>query len=168
VWQETVQVPLILRLPGGKHAGEVITTPVSQVDVAPTVWGQLDLTPLAGDGRDLSVGLGEGSLPLEPVFSEATKPGEPPEQGWYNSLRPRAVRLGQWKLHFEPATGRSRLYDLASDPDERSDVSDDYPQRVAELLEALRIWGEQADPLPTTPVSSATALQQLKQLGYLQ
>ena len=43
LWEEAGRAPLIFKLPGGPHAGEVVTQPVELVDIAPTM---LDLAGL--------------------------------------------------------------------------------------------------------------------------
>jgi len=54
VWNTTLHVPLLVRLPGGEDGGERVTDLVSVVDVYPTALAALGLEPEGGlDGRDL-------------------------------------------------------------------------------------------------------------------
>lgn len=53
---------------------------------------------------------------------------------------------GHWKLHL-PARGPAELYDLATDPGERKDVSAAHPEVVRELSAVLRKWNAS---LPTS------------------
>ncbi len=54
LYEEVVQVPLVLRLPDAAHAGTRISSPVSLIDIAPTILGMIgrSMGPEA-DGRDL-------------------------------------------------------------------------------------------------------------------
>src|SRR3546814_2384823 len=45
----------------------------------------------------------------------------------------RAVRAGDWKLQVTKRPEKVRLYNLATDPTERHDLSAEQPQRVAQL-----------------------------------
>ena len=96
-----------------------------------------------------------------------------------------AARLGSWKLHVRtpPAEAGAALapdeeldlmlYRLDLDPSESSDVATDHPDKVRELLGALRRWDtrtrEQAGRLggssPDEPIPAAVDAN-LKALGY--
>jgi arylsulfatase A-like enzyme/glycosyltransferase involved in cell wall biosynthesis len=54
----------------------------------------------------------------------------------------RMIRLGSWKLTYEPMKNGARyaLFDLATDPDCRHDVSETYPTVVRELQSRLLAW----------------------------
>lgn len=54
----------------------------------------------------------------------------------------RMVRLGHWKLVYQPLfSGKLlRLYDLQTDPDCRKDLSADHPDITAKLWEFLQDW----------------------------
>ena len=54
----------------------------------------------------------------------------------------RMVRLGSWKLTYQPTTSGPRyaLFDLATDPDCRHDVADAHPHVVRELQRRLTEW----------------------------
>ena len=64
LYDETLRVPLILRLPGGAHGGEVVEDVVSLVDLHPTLLRAASLTPTKGtSGVDLLAALrGEANL----------------------------------------------------------------------------------------------------------
>ncbi|EMA58384.1 arylsulfatase [Halorubrum lipolyticum DSM 21995] len=42
--------------------------------------------------------------------------------------RTRSVRTSRWKFVSDVETGAERLYDLAADPDETTDVRAEYPE----------------------------------------
>lgn len=177
VGESDVRVPLIVRGPGA-GAGVRVSTPVSGVDVAPTILEAVGLAPGPGDdpgrGRSLSSALRGEPLPVRAVFSEATQPGPLLEQGpglaWAGEAKPQAVRLGDWKLIKAPYLGVRRLFDLGSDPGERRDLlaepSLDPAARAAldELERAHARWVGAAAPRPSAfdPAQAAA----LRGLGY--
>ena len=163
VGQPEVAVPLIVRGPAGAEMGRgrVVDTPVSGVDVMPTV---LELAGVSArgcdlDGRSLAGAIGGGgSLDDRAVFSEATQPGAALEAGvlrWRGERKPVAVRLGRWKLVSAGYLGLQMLFDLNSDPAEREDRlrgggGDPEARAAADRLgEELARWHASAAPLPS-------------------
>ena len=117
--EPSVRVPMIVRWPGHTKAGSRVETPVSLVDLYPTF---LDIAgielprPLAVDGHSL-VPLLEGR-PKD--FTGGEVFGEFEGEGWNH---PRAfLRAGRYKYVYNH-TAEERLYDLASDPHEMTDLS---------------------------------------------
>jgi len=104
--QEQLHVPLVFRGPGIPE-DETIDTPVSLVDVAPTILDLLGLAPLPqGMGISLAGALaGDDLEPDRPIFF-----------GWMSNDDRMGMRLGSVKLI--DAGGRLALYDLTADPDE--------------------------------------------------
>jgi arylsulfatase A-like enzyme len=171
--EELVRVPLILRLPGGDHAGRVVETPVSVVDVAPTV---LDLAGFAAPG---SAFRGRSLLPS--LTSEAADQARrailvevdyepPPGNKKTFVVHERALVVGRHKLIRDDLSGRVELYDLVSDPDERDDLAAAQPkvvqalqeelERQLALLDASSDGGERLDLSPEQ-------LEHLRALGYV-
>lgn len=72
VYAETSWVPLIVRPPGGlKDGGRRISTPVSLMDIQPTLVASLGLEkPASWSGRDLSAVFSGGEVEPAPVVSE--------------------------------------------------------------------------------------------------
>jgi hypothetical protein len=54
------------------------------------------------------------------------------------SLTQLGLRDGVWKFIYERDSGRSKLFDLAADPAEQTDVSARHSERVARYVMALR------------------------------
>jgi choline-sulfatase len=127
-YEPSARVPLLLSLPGGTHAGRVVTTPVSLVDVLPTLLDlaavpETDRTPV--DGISLLDVLEEDAVDRA-VLSE------------YHLEKVRApcfmVRKGRFKYMLVHGYDR-RLFDLETDPAELHDLAPlpEYATVVAEL-----------------------------------
>ncbi|MBL8602969.1 MAG: sulfatase-like hydrolase/transferase [Myxococcales bacterium] len=132
LWEELVRVPWIMRVPG--LAPRRITTPRSQVDLAPTLVELLGLQGPAQDAPDAFSGV---SLAGELRGAEATpRPVyiELPE-GPFNSLR-RSVIDGGWKL-TERGARRFELYNLGDDPGERTNLAATQPEALARMRQVM-------------------------------
>lgn len=119
LYEPTLRVPFLLRSPD-LPAGTVVRTPVSLVDLAPTLAGLLgkSLPAPSGralDGRDLSTALRKGEEPAPAdVYAETRYPSL---FGWspLSSLRRREVKY--------IAAPRPELYDLERDPGETANLA---------------------------------------------
>jgi arylsulfatase A-like enzyme len=169
-YQELLHVPLIVRGPG-VPAGARIATPVSLVDVAPTVLAAMGLTvPDLMDGADLS-GLwqraGDGSdtaqTPPEPFAGRALYAGADYDESGDNRLH--AVRRGRYKLIYDATTDEYALYDLVEDPGERTDASARAPEVAEDLRRHLeaRMSSIAQGPIVTIPDRKRELLERL---GY--
>ncbi len=129
--EETVRIPLLLRLPG-QARGRRFRGVAQQIDVLPTVLAQAGLAaPAALPGADL-VRIARGAAAGErPAISHLT----------YSDRAALSVVLGAWKLiqPLSPASGTApRLYDLSADPRETTDLAARNPVRAAHLAAFLR------------------------------
>jgi choline-sulfatase len=124
LYEPALAVPMLLRGPG--LAPRVVSTPVSLIDLAPTLSGMLRLPPPAAspavpaavDGRDLAAALRAGREP--PAADLYAETRYPEVFGWspLSALRRRDV-----KYIAAPGGRRPELYDLASDPRETVDLA---------------------------------------------
>ena len=151
-WEGGVRVPCIVRWPAGFPGGRVVRTPAMTIDVLPTIASLLGRPAPAVDGADLSRLLGEGD---DPALAERAL------AYYYRGNDLEAVRRGRWKLVLphayvtlagEPGRDGSpgptrelrsglELYDLETDPGERTDHASARPEIVASfepVLERLR------------------------------
>jgi uncharacterized sulfatase len=80
-----------------------------------------------------------------------------------------ALRQGWWKLVL--AGERVELYDLELDPGERRDVAELEPEVAERMVEALRRWHREVEPIGdprrAADAGDGEAREELKKLGYL-
>ncbi len=65
-----------------------------------------------------------------------------------------AIRKGQWKAVFIPkpkGTEKWQLYDLSKDPGEVHDLTDDFPEKLAELLVHWENYVKECGVVPLQP-----------------
>jgi arylsulfatase A-like enzyme len=128
VFDELVRVPLVVKFPGGVHAGKRVTQQVQGVDVLPTVLRALDLpvpAPPVIAGHPLQAVL-EGGMPEPPAVSEISHRG----------FVAHGMRTGRDKFIRRFSPEDDELYfDLVADPRETVNRADQAPERVR-LLKA--------------------------------
>jgi arylsulfatase A-like enzyme/Tfp pilus assembly protein PilF len=165
VYETTVQVPLILRLPGAARAGAVVADPVSHVDLLPTLLDAAGLTiPASAQGTSLLPAIASGRLDAaREVYSESFYPLL--HYGW-SPLR--SIRAEHHKLIAAP---RPELYDLVDDRGESRNLIADEPQLAFALdgrLRALRAEMEREAPAAKTAADlDPETVDRLRALGYL-
>lgn len=137
LYEGGIRVPLIVRWPGVVSAGRVVDTPVSTVDLMPTLLAATGAPAPAGmDGIDLRPILrGERAAATErPLFWHY------PHYGNQGSAPGAAIRRGAWKLIEWFEDGRVELFHVVNDPGETRELSASEPERVRELRDALHAW----------------------------
>ena len=131
-YRSSVRVPLIIRPPGGAgdRAGHVESSPVQGFDVAATLLDAGDAAPLEGAPARSLIPLITGDSSSERTHAISMirmRPGSPTWQ---------AITDGRWRVTINADTGEpSELFDLASDPDEATNLVD-HPS-AGEPVEAL-------------------------------
>lgn len=136
LYEGGIRVPAIVNWPGRLEPGTRLETPTHMVDFAPTLIG------LAGGEVDPQWKL-EGQ-DLWPVLTGTGTLG-PRQFYWNHGNRLRAVRDDRWKLILRPS-GQAELFDIESDPYEKHELSQRYPQRVAELRKLCEKWSQHTSP----------------------
>lgn len=137
LFQEVVQVPLLVKLPGNAHAGRTVRTPASLLDVLPTILALAGGGPAAGgEGVDLQELLRAeqaGSAAGRPFFLDLDLAGVTVERNVVSG-----VVWGGYKLLdlSQPRPG-VLMFDLLGDPGERESVARRRRALVASLYHRL-------------------------------
>ncbi|MCP5117974.1 MAG: sulfatase-like hydrolase/transferase, partial [bacterium] len=147
-WEGGVRVPFIARWPGKIPAGVTTSAFGTTMDLLPT-FARLSGAEVPNDrvydGADIS----------DVLLNNA--PGREPLHYYWFRHQLRAVRQGAWKLHVitnSPSNGTREatrhaeplLFNLKSDPGERTDVAAEHPDVVADLLDLLAEHRRQMRP----------------------
>jgi arylsulfatase A-like enzyme len=194
LYGSTVQVPLLILLPGGARAGEVRTDAVGLVDVFASILAAARVGAPAGPlrGRDLladppaeadSAIIAEYYFPMQAL---GLFPPDAPETH-ARQLAPHLRRLRSIELDglrfIWASDGRHELFDLADDPDERRNLYGEprlaeRERRLRARLDAFVARGGGPRPLPDAaqrPDGPEGAFEDLdpvsaellRELGYL-
>ena len=187
VYSELTSVPLVLRYPGVISAGASIEEMVQSVDLMPTLLelshlaapqgmaGQSLVPLLAGTARDAersqtAIGVVQGGWTLRPAFSERAIHHPPEGEEAY------AIAKDGWKLIHNIQGYRHRpefeLFDRARDPLDQTNLADQHPDIVKQLIQDLTAWRKWAEEnaLPeadSTEGLSDKELRRLRSLGYI-
>jgi choline-sulfatase len=138
LYREAIQVPLLVKLPSQKRAGETVHTPVGLQDVAAMILsGNVDVKP-------------------HPIYSETWYPHL--HFGWSD-----LHSLIDGKDHYIDAP-RAELYDLQRDPAERNNVVADDRRRAAAMRAAIAPLKSKPDAPSAVDAEEA---QKLAALGYI-
>ena len=153
VYDTTLRVPLVIAGPG--VPARTVASPVSLVDVAPTVLPLLGLARLDSDGVDLAPTFTGTEPAARDLYAESWAPLL--DFGW-SPLR--SLRSQGFKYIEAP---RAELYETARDPDETRDLAAADAPRAAQLRDRLARYG--TGPTQAAPVDRE-ALARLQALGY--
>ena len=171
VFDTTVHVPLIFRLPGGP-AGVRRNALASQIDVMPTILELVGLPlPPQAEGQSM-VPLIREDIPFRTeIFAEATKPYNTMagyEEGvtWTNEKKARAIRTDSHKLIHTPHLHEDLLFSL---PDEQTNLLQAPGSRelAKSLKDQLFEWDATANPLPSDFDGGKSTAKMLEALGYI-
>lgn len=160
LYRSTIQVPLIIKLPGSDGAGRRLMTPVQHLDMAPTILEALTVpVPDALEGRALGTLLrGPDTLPAATIYAEAMSPRY--HFGWSELY---ALTDERYRYIRAP---RDELFDLGEDPGETRSVAADRPQVRQAMRAALdRVLAGVSVAAPAAV--SAADRERLAALGYV-
>lgn len=170
-YEELVRVPLLVKLPGGRHGGRRVERQVRLIDVFPTVLDLLDiprsrrisgcsLVPWIENAPEGAAG-GEGCDLA--VIEIAEEEGAAP-----------TLALRSQGLKYIRGPAGEELYDLSTDPEEAHDLSETGPE--ADLAGRLASFRRLADEIETlrkrsragSVVLDEATVRELKALGYVE
>jgi len=163
LYNETVRVPLIVRLPGGGPAA-TRAEPVSLLDLPPTlVEAAGGKIPASWQGRSLWTALVSSKpLPPHPLLADLDRFEDKPRQ--------LALITSRFKLIFNTETKAEKLYDLQDDFHEKQNLSSQDAQEArtlyTELADLVRSLPKPKQP-PRAAAISAEREKQMRSLGYL-
>lgn len=158
IYREVIQVPLIVKLPGGERGGERVAVGAQLSDVAPTVYSLAGLpSPDGLAGLDLLESApGSANGALRRIVSESVYPRI--HFGWSD-----LASIVEGDLHFIESPD-PELYRLAEDPDERTNVI----QEERAVARRLRAALQEIDRTLTSPAEDdPETRRRLESLGYL-
>jgi len=169
---EVLRVPLIIRYPPLLKPMR-IASPVSLVDVVPTVLALLGQPPMKGlDGKDLSPLWNEPSDETIATFEQRAlftgadhSPTQLPDESKMFNIT-RSIRKGHFKLIYDTNTGARELFDLRTDPGEKVDVADLHADVVEQLTSLLLESGTGSMPEGTAIELTDDEKKLVEALGY--
>jgi len=152
LYRETLQVPLLVKLPDERRRNTTTPKPVQLTDVAPTL-----LAVAHADAKNLH-GTTLLSVPETPraIFSETYFPSL--HLGWsdlHSVIQDR---------HHLIRGARVELFDVVGDPKETKDIANDQRRVLSSLQAVLK---PQVRPVTITEQVSAEDAQKLAALGYI-
>ncbi|MFN7955841.1 MAG: sulfatase [bacterium] len=146
LFEELIRIPLLIRFPGGAHGGLRIAEPVRGVDLMPTLLDAVDVAAPTGlDGRSLLPLVRGETLPPAPAMLESAIAGyqTPPAR---DGERLAGIRERGWKLVLARGQPRARLFHVASDPRERTDLGGTGLSEETQLRTTLTRYLAEHDP----------------------
>lgn len=173
LYDETIHVPLLFKLPGERSAGKRIESRVGLVDVLPTILqGVGDPVPEEAQGQSLLAMLkppaakpGTGKDPATPLDRPAYAESDYPHRtfGW---SAPRALRTGKYLFIEAP---HRELYDQSVDPKAAHNLSSAATAVTDTLAHQLETFRQKTSSSREAPkVSADPELQEkLNALGYV-
>jgi len=161
VYDTTLQVPLVMRVPGmtaarGQARARQVAEPVTLADIAPTAAHLLGVEMKDTDGLDLTPALDGRRLPARELYAESFAPLV--EFGWAPL---RSIRSDQWKFIAAP---QPELYDTSQDAAEQINVAAGHGAVVRRLDNRVNRYS--GDGLGIERIPDPSAAQRLRALGY--
>ena len=133
MWEGGLRVPFIMRWPGKVPAGKVTDEFLTTLEIVPTL--------LAATGAATPTKVTLDGFDMLPVL-RGEKPSARTEMFWQRRAD-KAARVGQWKW-LDSAKGKG-LYDLATDPGETNDLSQENPEVVKLMQTRFAAWKKEMD-----------------------
>lgn len=133
LWEGGLRVPFIIRWPGKVPAGKVTDEFLTALEIVPTL--------LAATGAAAPTQVTLDGFDMLPVL-RGEKPSARTEMFWQRRAD-KAARVGDWKW-LDSAKGKG-LYDLATDPGETKDLSQENPEVVKLMQTRFAAWKKAMD-----------------------
>jgi arylsulfatase A-like enzyme len=172
LYDDVLHVPLTISFPG-RLDHRVVDTPVSLLDVGPTLLDLLGLAPGSGDGISLApLASGGPRAPAErPLFAEVSygKQKKDADKFFEKLSYKTSLRRGRWKIIHDLVRSRWELYDTGADPSEKKNLVDGKAPRGRELAHELTDWETRRSTTAANPVVQPPPeeIERMRSLGYL-
>jgi uncharacterized sulfatase len=124
-----IRVPMFMSWPGKIPAGTQIQAPVAHIDLMPTL--------AAAAGAALPKGVAIDGVNILPHAEGKAGNARPHDTIFWQSDGYRVVRHLDWKLQVIEKPSAVYLYDLATDPTEKTNLAAARPDMVAKLRKLL-------------------------------
>lgn len=129
-----IREPFIIQWKSRIPAGNVDDRPIIPLDIHPTAVAAAGL-PISPDWKVDGVNL--------PPYLTGEKTGLPHDTLYWRFHDQHAVRRGDWKLVRTRTDPQPRLYNLARDLGETTDLAEKEPAKLKELADAWAAWNAQ-------------------------
>ncbi len=175
LYDESLRVPLVMRLPLMMPEGVRIKGQVQTIDLFPTILSAVGLDPstLALDGRDLLPLIQGGQVAPVPMLLETAMSGETRyalRDGHYKLIQPYQLDFGSELKINKP----EELFDLNADPAERQNLAvtptaecDALREVMGRRIEAVRREHAAGTGRSRSQALSPEETERLRSLGYL-
>ena len=143
LWEGGIRVPLLMRWPARLEAGVTSSQVGITMDLTASILAAAGVTPPASyrpEGVDL-VGLVQKGTSLERTLFWRL-PAAPGAAGT-TPVTQRAVRRGDWK--YLDDRGQYLLFNVRTDPGERSDLAPEHGDLIRELRALVATWEADVD-----------------------
>ncbi|HUT73260.1 MAG TPA: sulfatase [Armatimonadota bacterium] len=167
LYDELLHVPLVIKFPRNRAAGERVSARASLLDLLPTV-AQAAGLPVPRGARGTSLmslaGAGKGAADKRTLFAEFTLYGE----------ELKGLRTARYKVIFHARSRGIEVYDLHTDPAERHNLARD-PQVAPEARRLLTTFARDSErrtarwarSAGSAPSLDARTRESLRSIGYL-
>ncbi len=147
-WEGGIRVPFIVKNPIKGQSGVKVDTPVSGIDIFPTIAqfvGSENKSIEKVDGVDITPLINGEQIECRPLFWHYPHYGN--QGGEPSSI----IRKDDWKLIFYHEDLRYELYNLKIDISESETLNIQYPGKLSELKKELHEWLKETNAIMPQP-----------------
>jgi len=174
LFDEVMHVPLFMRWPGRIPEGLRIDTPVSLVDVVPTVLDLVGAEPVRADGTSLVPLIEGASLARDAVFAQTARSAQHGGKIHYIARSATAKCI----VRGDEEADRAECFDLVADPEEKNPLGPEtspeltalHAEALAYRAQAKRVIEGEAEEKELTAEDEADPRrrEKLRMLGYVE
>ncbi len=177
VYDSSSRIPLIVWAPGYVEEGRRSPLRLSNIDLAPTILGLVNLgVPEEFYGEDLSGTVLDDARRAESgIFAEASAvavnvPLEELKKHRPNLFNAKSIVQGPWKYIWTPhQANREELYNLTDDPEEKTNLAGapEHAERIDAMRRRLEAWAyDQSAWTGAAETIPPDVMKKLEALGY--